>query len=94
MLDLKADAKLADLGRVLPNAKGAVSVAATVTGDAADPAAKLQIGSERLTFEPIHPRAVSGGGRCHQSVTATEGLDRCQGAGECASNLDPRQGRA
>lgn len=50
-LDLKADAELADLGRVLPNAKGAVSLAATVTGKATDPAAKLQIGSERLTFD-------------------------------------------
>jgi translocation and assembly module TamB len=49
VLDMKADAQLADLGRVLPNAKGAVSLAATVTGKAADPAAKLQIGSERLT---------------------------------------------
>ncbi|WP_395014884.1 translocation/assembly module TamB domain-containing protein [Dongia sp.] len=50
-LDLKADASLADLGRVVPNAKGAVTLAATVTGNAADPAAKIQIGSERLSFD-------------------------------------------
>jgi translocation and assembly module TamB len=50
-LDLKADGKLADLGRVLPNAKGALTLAATITGNAADPAAKLQIGSEDLSFD-------------------------------------------
>ncbi|MDQ7250610.1 translocation/assembly module TamB domain-containing protein [Dongia sedimenti] len=53
MLDLKADARLADLGRVLPNAKGAISLSAVITGNAADPAAKLQIGSERLTFDRV-----------------------------------------
>jgi translocation and assembly module TamB len=51
VLDLKADAKLADLGRVLPNARGAVSLTAAITGNAADPAAKLQVGSARLTFD-------------------------------------------
>ncbi|GAB2177117.1 translocation/assembly module TamB domain-containing protein [Dongia sp. agr-C8] len=51
ILDLKADATLADLGRVVPNAKGAVALAATVTGNAADPAAKIRIGSERLSFD-------------------------------------------
>jgi translocation and assembly module TamB len=51
MLDLKAEAKLADLGRVMPNAKGAVSLTAAITGSAADPAAKLQIGSESLSFD-------------------------------------------
>jgi len=51
VLDLKADAKLADLGRILPNAKGGLSLTAAITGNAADPAAKLQIGSDRLTFD-------------------------------------------
>jgi translocation and assembly module TamB len=51
LLDLKVDADLADLGRVVPNAKGALKVAATITGNAADPAAKLQIGSDRLSFD-------------------------------------------
>jgi translocation and assembly module TamB len=51
VLDLKADAKLADLGRVAPNAKGALTLAATITGSAADPVAKLQIRSESLSFD-------------------------------------------
>jgi translocation and assembly module TamB len=53
ILDLKADAKLSDLGRVLPNATGAVSLAATISGSADDPAAKLQLASDRLRIDPI-----------------------------------------
>jgi translocation and assembly module TamB len=51
LLDLKADATLSDLGRVVPKAKGALTLGATITGYAADPDAKLEIGSDRLTFD-------------------------------------------
>lgn len=40
-LDLKAEASLADLGRVLPNLRGALSVTAAITGDATAPMASL-----------------------------------------------------
>jgi len=51
VLDLKAEARLSDLGRVLPQAKGAIALDAAITGNTEDPAAKLQIASESLKFD-------------------------------------------
>jgi translocation and assembly module TamB len=99
-LDLKADAKLADLGRVVPNAKGAVTLAAAITGNAGDPAAKLQIGSERLTFDQFTIARLQAGIDASALVTAPKAaIDaKAEVAGLAASlsgnaGFDPSNGK-
>ena len=53
VLELKAEARLKDIGTVIPQAKGGLTVTASVTGSADDPEAKVQIGSERLVLAPL-----------------------------------------
>jgi len=52
-LDLKAEAKLSDLSKVLPQASGGLGLTVTISGNAADPAANMQITSAGLQIDPV-----------------------------------------
>jgi translocation and assembly module TamB len=85
-LDLKAEGSLADLGRVLPNLRGALSVTAAITGDAAAPQAGLDA-KGAINGLPASLRGEAGYDPSAGKLTASN-LDLRLGATRVTGKLD------